>query len=43
MERMIREFKLGGEEWKTETEVVRAASFTRFVQEIVSNRYDFIF
>ena len=28
MERMIREFKLGGEGWKEETELVRGARFT---------------
>ena len=50
----IKEFKLEGDEWKGETEVVRGASFTsgfdideitqigwfRFMNEIVSNRYD---
>ena len=58
MERMIRDFNLGGEGWKGEkTEVVGGVSFTsrfdtdkitqidwlRFVEEIMSNRYDFVF
>ena len=50
-EGMIRKFKLGCQEWKGETEVVRWAGFTRkfdidkiprFLENIVSNSYDFV-